>query len=160
MAEAPKDQGGASATAATEQVVTVREFNAGKYTQSIRIGDRHTIIADEPEALGGNDNGPNPYDLLLASLGACTAMTLRMYAGRKGLPLEKIGVTLRHDKIHADDCAECETKEGKIDRIIRVITLDGPLNEDQRRRLLEIADKCPVHRTLMGEIHIVSRLSD
>ncbi len=142
------------------QTVIVHEFGNGKYTQSISVGGEHHLIADEPVALGGNNNGPNPYELLLASLGACTSMTLRMYAERKKLPLEKVTVTLSHEKIHAEDCAACETKTGKIDRIMRIIVLDGPLSDEDRSKLLEIADKCPVHRTLTSEIRIVTRLSD
>jgi uncharacterized OsmC-like protein/alpha-beta hydrolase superfamily lysophospholipase len=130
----------------------------GRLAQEIRVG-RHLLPADEPVAAGGTDTGPNPYDLLLAALGACTSMTLRLYADHKGWPLEKVSVQLRHDKIHAADCAECETREGKIDRIVRVIDLDGPLDAAQRGRLLEIAEKCPVHRTLHSEISILSSLA-
>ena len=115
---------------------------------------RHGIRADEPLSLGGADTGPTPYDLLLASLGACTSMTLRLYADRKGWPLEDVRVELAHKKIHAKDCASCETQEGRIDRIDRWIELEGPLDEEQRRRLLEIADRCPVHRTLHAEVLI------
>ena len=111
----------------------------------------HTVIADEPESLGGTDAGPTPYDYLLAALGGCTAMTLRMYADRKGWPLESVTVRLSQDRIHAKDCEECETEEGRIDRIEREIELEGALEEEQRRRLLEIADKCPVHRTMQTE---------
>jgi putative redox protein len=130
----------------------------GRLAQEIRVG-RHLLPADEPVEAGGTDTGPNPYDLLLAALGACTSMTLRLYADRKAWPLEQVSVRLHHDKIHAADCAECETREGKIDRIVRVIDLKGPLDEAQRRRLLEIAEKCPVHRTLHSEISIVSSLA-
>jgi putative redox protein len=119
----------------------------------------HRLAADEPVALGGGDAGPTPYDYLLIALGACTSMTLRLYADRKSLPLERIAVRLRHDKIHAEDCADCETKVGKLDRIRRVIELAGPLDEAQRRRLLEIADKCPVHRTLESEVRVETRLA-
>ncbi len=139
--------------------VRVVATGAGKFQQAISVGGRHRLIADEPAAYGGDDSGPGPYDFLLAGLGACTAMTLRMYADRKQLPLQGVAVTLRHAKIHAADCAECETKEGKIDRIDREIELDGPLDDGDRQRLLEIADKCPVHRTLESEIHIVTRLA-
>ena len=119
----------------------------------------HALRADEPVDAGGTGSGPGPYDLLLSALGACTGMTLRLYADRKGWPLERIDVTLRHDRIHAGDCAECETKTGLLDRIEREITLHGPLDDEQRRKLLEIADKCPVHRTLKSEILIVTSLA-
>lgn len=126
-------------------------------TQRIVAGS-HRLHADEPKAVGGADLGPTPYDLLVAALGACTGMTLRLYADRKGLPLDGVRVRLRHGKIHAADCAACETKEGKVDRIEREIELLGALTAEQRQRLLEIADRCPVHRTLTSEISIVSRL--
>jgi putative redox protein len=138
--------------------VLVRETRAGKFQQEIAIGP-HRLLADEPTSAGGEDSGPSPYDLLTAALGACTAMTLRLYADKKGLPLDRVGVTLRHQKIHAKDCEECETKEGRIDRIERVIELEGPLDAEARTRLLEIADKCPVHRTLHGEVLIPTRLA-
>jgi uncharacterized OsmC-like protein len=118
----------------------------------------HALVADEPENLGGTDEGPNPYDLLLAALGGCTAMTLRMYADRKGWPLESVTVRLSQDRIHAKDCEECETEEGRIDRIQREIELGGPLEEKQRRRLVEIADMCPVHRTLKAEVLVENSL--
>ena len=117
------------------------------------------IRADEPVAAGGLDTGLSPYDLLCASLGACTAMTLRMYADLKSIPLERVSVELKHDKIHAADCAECETREGRIDRIERLITLEGNLDPLQRARLLEIADRCPVHRTLHSEVLIRTQLA-
>lgn len=139
--------------------VNVYENGAGRYAQTIDIG-RHRLAADEPTAMGGNDTGPAPYDLLLASLGACTSMTLRMYAERKGWPLKRVTVTLFHEKIHAEDCANCETREGKLDRILRIIKIEGTLDREQEQRLMEIADKCPVHRTLTSEIHIVTRVSD
>jgi uncharacterized OsmC-like protein/alpha/beta superfamily hydrolase len=138
--------------------VLVRETHAGKFQQEITIGP-HRLLADEPTSAGGDDSGPSPYDLLTAALGACTAMTLRMYADLKKLPLDRIGVNLRHDKIHARDCSECETKEGRIDRIERVIELEGPLDAAARAKLLEIADKCPVHRTLHSEVLIPTRLA-
>ena len=140
-------------------IVVVEESGQGKYRQRVTAGG-HTLVADEPRSAGGDDAGPDPYEFLLAALGACTSMTLRMYADLKKLPLEKITVTLQQEKIHAADCAGCETKEGRIDRILRIIDLEGSLSEDQRKRLLEIADKCPVHRTLQGEIRIVTRVSD
>jgi uncharacterized OsmC-like protein/alpha/beta superfamily hydrolase len=133
--------------------VVVRETRRGKFQQEVIVG-AHRLLADEPVAVGGMDSGPGPYDLLLAALGACTSMTLRLYAERKQLPLEQTTVRLHHNKVHATDCAECETKEGMIDRIDRAITLDGDLDAEQRARLLEIADKCPVHRTLTSEIDI------
>jgi putative redox protein len=133
--------------------VTVTETRQSKFQQLINAG-RHALVADEPVSAGGQDSGPNPYDLLLAALGACTSMTLRLYADHKGLPLERVSVQLKHSRIHAQDCEECETKEGKVDRIDRVLTLTGNLDADQRRKLLEIADKCPVHRTLHSEINV------
>lgn len=117
----------------------------------------HTLVADEPESLGGTDEGPNPYDYLIGALGACTAMTVRMYADRKGWPLESAEVNLWHEKIHARDCGECETENGRIDRIQMQIKLEGDLSEEQREKLLEIADKCPVHRTLTSETIIEDR---
>jgi uncharacterized OsmC-like protein/alpha-beta hydrolase superfamily lysophospholipase len=131
-------------------VVTVRETRAGKFQQEIMSGP-HRFLADEPVSVGGLDSGPGPYDLLLASLGACTAMTVRLYAERKALPLARVTVRLSHNKIHAEDCENCETKEGMIDRIDRAITLEGALDAEARQRLMEIADKCPVHRTLKSE---------
>jgi putative redox protein len=133
--------------------VTVTETGQGKFQQIVRAG-RHALTADEPVAQGGLDSGPTPYDLLLAGLGACTSMTLRLYADHKGLPLERVSVALRHSRIHAKDCETCETRDGKVDRIDRVLTLTGNLDAEQRKRLLEIADKCPVHRTLTSEIDI------
>jgi len=136
-------------------VVTVSESGQGRLGQLIDDG-RHRLPADEPLASGGTDSGPNPYELLLAALGACTSMTLRLYAERKQWPLEHIAVRLRHEKIYAKDCADCETKEGKVDRIERHIEMKGALDESQRARLMEIADRCPVHRTLHSEIEIVT----
>ena len=138
--------------------VLVRETREGKFANEVFVG-RHVIRADEPLAAGGLDTGPGPYDLLAASLGACTSMTLRMYADLKGIPLERVSVELRHDKIHAADCAECETREGRIDRFDRLITLEGRLDPQQRARLLEIADKCPVHRTLHSEVLVKTTLA-
>ena len=136
-------------------VVTVRETRQGRLQQEITTG-AHRFLADEPVAAGGGDSGPNPYDFLLAALGACTAMTLRLYAERKALRLDRVTVRLRHAKIHAADCESCETKEGKIDRIEREIALEGELDAEQRARLLEIADKCPIHRTLTSEVEIAT----
>jgi putative redox protein len=134
-------------------MVVVRETRAGRLQQEIRVG-RQRLLADEPVTAGGLDSGPGPYDLVLAGLGACTSMTVRLYAERKALPLDRVTVRLAHSRIHAADCENCETKEGMLDRIDRVITLSGNLDEDQRKRLLGIADKCPVHRTLTSEIDI------
>jgi uncharacterized OsmC-like protein/pimeloyl-ACP methyl ester carboxylesterase len=139
--------------------VVVRETRAGKFQQTVSIGP-HQMLADEPVAAGGEDSGPGPYDLVLAGLGACTSMTMRLYADRKSLPLERVTVTLQHSKIHAEDCAECETKAGMLDKIERVIAMEGALDAEQRRKLLEIADKCPVHRTLTSEVHIVTSAAD
>ena len=136
-----------------EGTVSVRETGQGQFQQEIVVG-RHRFLADEPVKAGGTDTGPGPYDLLLAALGACTSMTVRLYADHKQLPLLRTRVRLRHEKIHAVDCAECETKEGKIDRIDRHIAFEGDLDAAQRARLLEIADKCPVHRTLKSEVDI------
>jgi putative redox protein len=133
--------------------VLVRETGNGKFQQEVLSGP-HRFLADEPAGVGGLDSGPGPYDLLLAGLGACTSMTLRLYADRKKLPLGRVSVRLTHNKIHAQDCRDCETKEGMVDRIDRSITMEGPLDAEQRKRLLEIADKCPVHRTLESEINI------
>jgi len=149
----------ADAPSAQPGKVLVRETREGKYSNQVFVGP-HVIRADEPVAAGGLDTGPGPYDLLCASLGACTSMTLRTYADSKGIPLERVSVELEHGKIYAADCAECETREGKIDRIERLITLEGKLDPQQRQRLLEIADKCPVHRTLHSEVVISSRLAD
>jgi uncharacterized OsmC-like protein/pimeloyl-ACP methyl ester carboxylesterase len=133
--------------------VVVTETGDGALTQQIRVGG-HTLIADEPAAIGGDDLGPTPYDLLLAALGACTSMTVRMYARRKNWPLRSTTVTLTHSRIHAADCGSCETESGRLDHIRREVRFVGDLDADQRARLLEIADKCPVHRTLQSEIVI------
>jgi putative redox protein len=137
--------------------VVVGERGQGLFAQVIQAG-RHTLYADEPIDLGGDDVGPDPYDYLLAGLGACTSMTLRMYAQRKDLPLRQVTVRLRRARIHARDCEDCETEEGRLDEITREITLDGDLDAAQRQRLLEIADMCPVHRTLTSEVKIRTRL--
>ncbi len=131
--------------------------NTASFAQEIQSG-RHRFLADEPVAFGGSDSGPSPYDLLLAALGACTSMTLGIYARRKEWPLGEVTVHLRHSKIHAADCADCETKEGFLDRIECDIHMSGPLTGEQRSKLLEIANKCPVHRTLESEIKIETRV--
>jgi putative redox protein len=122
------------------------------------VSGEHRWRADEPAPFG-TDTGPAPYDLLLASLGACTSMTLRLYAQRKGMDLQHITVRLQHNRIHAEDCQDCETKSGFLDRIDREIELSGNLDESQKRRLLEIAEHCPVHRTLKSEINIRTSLA-
>ena len=139
--------------------VVVRETGNGKFQNMVTVGP-HALLADEPVAAGGEDTGPGPYDFLLAGLGACKSMTMRLYADRKSFPLERATVTLRHGRIHAQDCAECETKEGMLDQIEVAIGLQGALDADQRKRIVEIADKCPVHRTLTSEIRIVTRAAD
>ena len=140
-----------------ESPVIVR--GAGDLAQEIEIG-RHRLRGDEPVAVGGTDEGPTPYQLLLAALGSCMSMTVSLYAKRKGFPLEGVEVRLSHDKIHAEDCAECETREGKLDRVTSEVRLSGALDEQQRARLLEIAGRCPVKRTLRSEIHFVDRSSE
>ena len=143
----------AKSTAAEPRAVVVSETHRGRLQQAITIGPHH-LTADEPVSVGGLDSGPTPYDYVLAGLGACTAMTVRLYAERKAWPLDHVAVALTHAKIHASDCATCETREGMLDRIDRTVTLAGPLDAEQRKRLMEIADKCPVHRTLTSEIEI------
>jgi putative redox protein len=146
------------APAETQDAVIVSEAGTGKFAQVVSVRGRHTLAADEPVTFGGTDTGPSPYEYLTAGLGACTSMTIRMYADRKGLPLQRVRVTLRHDKVHAEDCATCETKEGMLDRIDREIELSGRLDDDAKAKLLEIADKCPVHRTLHSEVWIETKL--
>ena len=137
----------------------VVETGAGPFLQNVRMG-RHALIADEPLAAGGSDAGPTPYDLLLAALGTCTSMTLEIYARRKGWPLESVRVRLRHSRVHAADCENCETKDAMIARVDRTIALTGPLAPEQRARLLEIADRCPVHRTLTSRFEIRTTLAE
>jgi putative redox protein len=140
----------------SEGTVTVTEAGSGTYTQEITIG-HHQLVADEPRPIG-DDAGPSPYDLLLAALGACTSMTVRMYANRHGWPLERVRVTLRHSRIHAEDCADCETRIGWIDHIDRDLELAGDLDDSQRQRLLHIAGRCPIHQTLTSEVDIATSL--
>lgn len=149
----------AQAAESPRDTVIVTETLRGKFEEQVVIGP-HRLLADEPVAAGGGDSGPTPYDLLLASVGACTAMTLRLYADHKQLPLERVSVALKHDKIYAADCADCETREGRVDKIDRVITLEGELDDAARAKLLEIADKCPVHRTLHSEVFVPTRLAE
>ncbi len=137
--------------------VLVRETD-GKFGQDV-ITDTHHVLADEPTRHGGRDTGPDPYEFLLAALGTCMSMTVRMYSSHKKLPLEKVSVKLSHSRIHAQDCEHCETKDGKIDRIDSELVLDGDLTAEQRQRMLEISNKCPVHRTLHSEIDVQTRLA-
>lgn len=143
---------------APERGTVIVHGRAAGFAQTIVAGS-HQLTSDEPPAVGGSDTGPTPYDLLLAALGSCTSMTLAMYARRKGWSLEAVTVRLRHAKIHAADCEACETKEGRLDYIERVVELTGALTDDQRARLLDIANKCPVHGTLLSEIHVETSLA-
>jgi uncharacterized OsmC-like protein len=129
-----------------------------RYAQNISVGP-HLLQADEPRDSAGNDVGPNPYELLLSALGACTSMTLCMYAERKQWPLRGVQVRLTHSKLYAEDCVACDTKRGTPDQIDAEISLIGDLSEDQRQRLMEIADRCPVHRTMVSEIQIRTTLT-
>jgi putative redox protein len=142
-----------------DRTVVVRPGPNGGFQHQATVGD-HVIMIDEPASVGGADSGPTPYDLILAALGACTSMTMRLYADRKGIPLDDAEVTLSHRRIHARDCADCETAEGMLDEISVVIRLVGALADEQRERLLRIAEICPVHRSLAGEIKIRTRLAD
>ena len=139
-----------------EGLVIVRGAADG-FVQEVTAGAHH-LRSDEPPALGGTDSGPTPYDLLLAALGSCTSMTVAMYARRKGWPLERVTVRLRHSRVHAEDCAACETQDAKLTVIDREIVLDGSLGDDQRARLLAIANRCPVHLTLTSRIEIRTKL--
>ena len=142
-----------SATEETTPPDVVVYGNAREFLQEIVTG-RHRLQADEPVSFGGADAAPGPYDYLLIGLGVCTSMTVGLYARRKQLPLEKITVSLRHSRIHAKDCADCETESGMLDRIDVAVNLTGSLTPEQHARLMEIAGKCPVHRTLKSEIQI------
>jgi len=147
----------ASRAPADQGVVVVRGSSKG-FAQEVVIG-RHHLTADEPADLGGTDSGPSPYELLLAALGACTSMTVAIYARRRQWPLEEVSVRMKHSKIHAEDCESCETKEGMLDRVESEIELAGELTAEQRAKLLEIAQKCPVRRTLTSEIDVRTRLA-
>lgn len=142
---------GANSVVATTAIDSFR-------TEVVAAG--HEFIADEPTSVGGGDEGPSPYDLLSAALATCTTMTLKMYASHKKLDLRSVTVRVTHGKIHAKDCADCETQNGKIDEFQRELTIDGDLSDEQRNRMLEIADRCPVHRTLHGEMKVRTRLVD
>ena len=137
--------------------VIVSESLKGKFTQEITV-NHHVLIADEPVQNGGNDLGPSPYEFLLAALGTCTSMTLRMYADFKKIPLKRVIVKLQHEKKYADDCTDCENSNSKIDHINRQIELEGDLSDDERKKLLDIANKCPVHRTLTSKVEITTML--
>ncbi|MEM9431536.1 MAG: bifunctional alpha/beta hydrolase/OsmC family protein [Pseudomonadota bacterium] len=150
----------AAPVGAPEGIVRVAEADPDGFLNHVSAGPRHFTRADEPKAFGGTDAGMSPYQFVSAGLGACTSMTIRMYARRKKWPLAGVSVDIVHDKIHASDCETCMTGEGKIDQFRRVITLEGPLDDEQRGRLLEIADKCPVHRTLESEVEIVTELAE
>lgn len=145
----------APSTAEPREVVV--HGSATGFAQAITVGC-HRLVADEPAAVGGTDTGPGPYDLLLAALGSCTSMTVALYARRKQWPLDAVRVRLRHSKVYAADCENCETKAGMLDRIERDVELVGPLDEEQQVRLLDVANKCPVHRTLTSDILIQTRL--
>lgn len=145
---------------AEEGDVTVTETGAGKFQQRVQAG-KHVFLADEPEEMGGMSTGPAPYDWLLAGLGACTSMTVRMYADRKKWPLKGVSVRLTHQKVHEEDCEDCEDNSGaKVDLMTREVELIGDLDDGQRAKLLEIADKCPVHRTLESKVRIETALAD
>ena len=141
----------------TSNQVAVRLDDEPGYTTEILAGF-HKLIADEPEEVGGNDFGPDPYELLSSSLGACTAMTLKMYARRKKWPLKEVTVHLNHFKKYVDDCNGCEKSNSRLDHFERLIEIEGDLSQEQRTRLLEIADRCPVHKTLHGDIRVETKL--
>jgi putative redox protein len=145
---------------APEGVVRVSEADPDGFLQDVEAGPKHHVLADEPEKYGGTDAGPTPYQFLSAGLGACTSMTIRMYARRKGWPLENVSVDITHGKIHAEDCADCSGNHAKIDVFERTIRLDGPLDAEQRAKLMDIADRCPVHRTMEGEIKVETAMAD
>ncbi|QRP48890.1 OsmC family protein [Amycolatopsis sp. FDAARGOS 1241] len=137
--------------------VVVSEAGTGRYTQHVTAGG-YEFVVDEPVSMGGDGSGPTPYDFLLGALGSCTAITLRMYADRKNIPLANVNIRLKHDRIHARDCERCDTEVGMVSRITREIELEGDLDDEQRAKLLAIADKCPVHRTLENQIDVQTKL--
>ena len=155
-----KETGAEAPAGAADGAVVVSETGTGKFANTISIGARHSLTADEPATHGGGDTGPTPYDLLLAALGACKSMTMRMYADHKGYPMDRAIVTLRHDKIHAEDCAECETGKGRVDRIETEIEILGDMDTETRQKIAAIAEKCPVHKSLKSEVLIESRLKE
>lgn len=154
-AEAPAGEGVAADLPSGEVIVS--SLPGAPFAQLMRAG-RHQLTADEPEDVGGGDAGPNPYDLLLMALGSCTAMTVRLYADRKGWPLDGVVVSLRHERLHGRDCADCDANTTRMERIVVNLVLHGPLDEAQQARLLEIAHKCPVHRTMTGGLQIMTGL--
>lgn len=151
MSEQPENASNDSKAQVPKEVIVYGDGEG--LDQEVFVGS-HRILADEPAESGGSDRGPDPYDLLLASLGACTSMTLTMYAQREGFPLQGVTTHLQHSSVYAEDCAECEGEEAKIDRIELNIELDGPLSDEQRSQLLEIAERCPVHQSLTSEVLI------
>lgn len=153
VSDAPEDM-------PAEGFVRSSERQMGILTQDIYVGTKHRLIVDEPVSVGGGDLGPTPYQFLSAGLASCTSLTLRIYARQKGIKLDGVFVDVSHDKIHAEDCANCEQKVGKIDQFLRVLHLSGDLSADDRQRLLEIADKCPVHRTLHSIADIKTELAE
>lgn len=140
--------------------VVVAETGEGKFSNWVSIGGRHLLRADEPSSYGGDDTGATPYELLLAGLGACKTMTMRMYAERKGFALERAQVTLKHSKVHAEDCDDCESKGAKVDRIDVDIKLTGDLDDESRKKIMDIATRCPVHRTLVSDVIIETHYQD
>lgn len=156
--DAVPDQAVAGEIPSIEDGVVVEESGRGRYANVVSVGGRHMLKADEPLSVGGSDSGPTPYDYLLTALGACKSMTMRMYAERKGWPLDRARVTLRHEKIHAEDCETCETENGMVDRIETDIELLGDLTGEQRQKIFEIAERCPVHQTITHEVSMTAKL--
>ncbi|TVQ52641.1 MAG: OsmC family peroxiredoxin [Phycisphaerales bacterium] len=158
MSQSAKADAAAGDRKPIEGRVAVRVGEKG-YRADVTLGE-HALVADEPKSMGVEDVGPNPYDLLLASVGTCKAMTLRMYADRKGWYLGGVEVRLTHRRIHAKDCAECEADAGRVEVIDAEIELHGDLSDEQRERLLEIADRCPVHKTITSDLTIRTKIAD
>ena len=155
-----KETGAEAPAGAADGAVVVSETGTGKFANTISIGARHSLTADEPATYGGDDTGPTPYDFLLSALGACKSMTMRMYADHKGYPMDRAIVTLRHDKIHAEDCAQCETGKDRVDRIETEIEIIGDMDTETRQKIAAIAEKCPVNKSLKSEVLIESRLKE
>ncbi|MCC5868355.1 MAG: OsmC family protein [Gammaproteobacteria bacterium] len=147
-----------SADVSRDDAVLIRGRTADRFTCSVQTGP-HRLIADEPASSGGAALGPDPYAYLCAALGACTVMTLNMYARHKKLPLERVSCEVSHQRIHLEDCEDCEASERRVDELSRVISIEGDVSEAQERRLLEIADRCPIHLTLEGRIQVRSTLN-